>query len=129
VAATGDLGAVLDQVVAAAAGRPDRAGWLRRLRDEESARLGHPDRQVVLLLGDGAASFSLLDIDTLVRFKLPVVVIVGTTAAGGWRGPRCSRGSGTTSPPSCAPAPATTRWCAPWAATASTPAAPCSDRR
>jgi acetolactate synthase-1/2/3 large subunit len=47
-----------------------------------AARLAHPDRQVVLLLGDGAAGFSLMDIDTLVRFKLPVVVIVGNNS--GW---------------------------------------------
>jgi acetolactate synthase-1/2/3 large subunit len=47
-----------------------------------AARLAHPDRQVVLLLGDGAAGFSLMDIDTLVRFKLPVVVIVGNN--NGW---------------------------------------------
>ncbi|MEA2670688.1 MAG: hypothetical protein QOG45_908 [Chloroflexota bacterium] len=161
--AAGDLGAVLDLVVAAAerrGARPDRAAWLGRLRDEESAlraretaeleaetspirpgriygelrrrldrdavvigdggdfvsyagrlldthqpgcfldpgpygclgtgagyalaaRLAHPDRQVVLLLGDGAAGFSLLDIDTLVRFRLPVVVIVGNNGCWG----------------------------------------------
>jgi acetolactate synthase-1/2/3 large subunit len=160
--ASGDLGAILDAVVAAAergGTRPDHAAWLARLRDEESAlraretaeleaetspirpgriygelrrrldrdavvigdggdfvsyagrlldtyrpgcfldpgpygclgtgpgyalaaRLAHPDRQVVLLLGDGAAGFSLLDIDTLVRFNLPVVVIVGNNS--GW---------------------------------------------
>jgi acetolactate synthase-1/2/3 large subunit len=160
--AAGDLGVILDRVVAAAerrGTRPDHQTWLGRLRDEESAlrsretaeleaetspirpgriygelrrrldrdavvigdggdfvsyagrlldtyqpgcfldpgpygclgtgagyalaaRLAHPDRQVVLLLGDGAAGFSLLDIDTLVRFKLPVVVIVGNN--GGW---------------------------------------------
>jgi acetolactate synthase-1/2/3 large subunit len=48
-----------------------------------AARLAHPDRQVVLLLGDGAAGFSLLDIDTMVRFKLPVVVIVGNNGCWG----------------------------------------------
>ncbi|HEV7888751.1 MAG TPA: acetolactate synthase [Acidimicrobiales bacterium] len=42
-----------------------------------AARLAHPDRQVVCLLGDGAAGFSLMDVDTLVRHGLPVVMIVG----------------------------------------------------
>ncbi len=48
-----------------------------------AARLAHPDRQVVLLLGDGAAGFSLLDVDTLVRFGLPVVIVVGNNACWG----------------------------------------------
>jgi len=161
--ASGDLGAILDAVVASAerqGTRPDHGRWLARLRDEESAlrasetaeleaetspirpgriygelrrrldrdavvigdggdfvsyagrlldtyrpgcfldpgpygclgtgpgyaiaaRLAHPDRQVVLLLGDGAAGFSLMDLDTLVRFKLPVVVIVGNNSCWG----------------------------------------------
>ena len=38
---------------------------------------GRPDRQVFLLLGDGAAGFSLMDFDTLVRHQAPVVAIVG----------------------------------------------------
>lgn len=42
-----------------------------------AARLARPDAQVVALLGDGAAGFSLLDVDTLVRHRLPVVMIVG----------------------------------------------------
>jgi acetolactate synthase I/II/III large subunit len=42
-----------------------------------AARLAHPDRQVVALLGDGAAGFGLLDVETLVRHQLPVVMIVG----------------------------------------------------
>ena len=41
-----------------------------------AARLAHPSRQVVLLLGDGALGFSAMDFDTLVRFRLPVVAIV-----------------------------------------------------
>lgn len=41
------------------------------------ARLARPSAQVVLLLGDGAAGFSLMDVDTLVRHRLPVVLIVG----------------------------------------------------
>jgi acetolactate synthase-1/2/3 large subunit len=42
-----------------------------------AARLAHPDRQVFLLLGDGAAGFSLMDFDTLVRHNAPVVGIIG----------------------------------------------------
>ncbi|MFN2463772.1 MAG: acetolactate synthase [Candidatus Dormibacteria bacterium] len=48
-----------------------------------AARLAHPDKQVVLLLGDGAAGFSLMEFDTLVRHRLPVVAIVGNNAAWG----------------------------------------------
>src|SRR5918999_1808171 len=42
-----------------------------------AARLAAPSAQVVLLLGDGAAGFSLMDADTLVRHGLPVVMICG----------------------------------------------------
>ena len=38
---------------------------------------GRPARQVFRLLGDGAAGFSLMDFDTLVRHEAPVVAIVG----------------------------------------------------
>jgi len=37
----------------------------------------------VLLLGDGAAGFSLMDVDTLVRHRLPVVMIVGNNGVWG----------------------------------------------
>jgi acetolactate synthase-1/2/3 large subunit len=47
-----------------------------------AARIARPDAQVVLLLGDGAAGFSLMDADTLVRHRLPVVIICGNN--GGW---------------------------------------------
>ncbi|MCY7373176.1 MAG: acetolactate synthase [Spirochaetaceae bacterium] len=46
------------------------------------ARLARPSAQVVLMLGDGAAGFSLMDVDTLVRHGLPVVIVVGNN--GGW---------------------------------------------
>ena len=46
-----------------------------------AARLARPSSQVVLLLGDGAAGFSLMDVDTLVRHKLPVVMVVGNNSA------------------------------------------------
>lgn len=48
-----------------------------------AARVAHPDRQVVLLLGDGAAGFSLMDVDTLVRLGLPVVMVVGNNGIWG----------------------------------------------
>ena len=41
-----------------------------------AARLARPSSQVVLLLGDGAAGFSLMDVDTLVRHDLPVVMVM-----------------------------------------------------
>jgi acetolactate synthase-1/2/3 large subunit len=47
-----------------------------------AARVARPDSQVLLLLGDGAAGFSLLDVDTLVRHRLPVVMVLGNN--GGW---------------------------------------------
>jgi acetolactate synthase-1/2/3 large subunit len=47
-----------------------------------AARIARPASQVVLLLGDGAAGMSLMDIDTLVRHQLPVVIVVGNN--GGW---------------------------------------------
>ncbi|WP_309647560.1 acetolactate synthase [Nocardioides sp.] len=48
-----------------------------------AARLARPSSQVVLLLGDGAAGFSLMDVDTLVRHNLPVVMIMGNNSAWG----------------------------------------------
>jgi len=47
-----------------------------------AARVARPSAQVVLLLGDGAAGFSLMDADTLVRHGLPVVMVCGNNA--GW---------------------------------------------
>jgi acetolactate synthase-1/2/3 large subunit len=48
-----------------------------------AARLARPRSQVVLLLGDGAAGFSLMDVDTLVRHQLPVVMVCGNNSAWG----------------------------------------------
>ena len=48
-----------------------------------AARLARPSAQVVLLLGDGAAGFSLMDVDTLVRHRLPVVMVCGNNGAWG----------------------------------------------
>lgn len=48
-----------------------------------AARLARPSSQCVLLLGDGAAGFSLMDVDTLVRHRLPVVMVMGNNSAWG----------------------------------------------
>jgi acetolactate synthase-1/2/3 large subunit len=48
-----------------------------------AARIARPDAQVTLLLGDGAAGFSLMDVDTLVRHDLPVVMVMGNNSAWG----------------------------------------------
>ena len=53
------------------------------LGDAIAARIARPSAQVVLLLGDGAAGFSLMDADTLVRHKLPVVMICGNNGIWG----------------------------------------------
>jgi acetolactate synthase-1/2/3 large subunit len=47
------------------------------------ARLTYPDRQVCVLMGDGAAGFSLMDVESLVRHKLPVVIVVGNNGIWG----------------------------------------------
>jgi thiamine pyrophosphate-dependent acetolactate synthase large subunit-like protein len=41
------------------------------------AKLAHPDRQVCLLLGDGAFGFAGIEFDTLARHGLPVVGVMG----------------------------------------------------
>ena len=48
-----------------------------------AARLARPSSQVVLLYGDGAAGLSLMDVDTMVRHDLPVVMVVGNNGAWG----------------------------------------------
>ncbi len=42
-----------------------------------AAKLAHPERQVVLLLGDGAFGFAGMDFDTLARHGVAVVGIIG----------------------------------------------------
>ena len=48
-----------------------------------AAKLAHPGRQVVLLLGDGAFGFSGMEFDTLVRHGVAVVGIVGNNGIWG----------------------------------------------
>ena len=42
-----------------------------------AAKLAHPDRQVVLMLGDGAFGFSGMEFDTLARHGVNVVAVMG----------------------------------------------------
>jgi acetolactate synthase I/II/III large subunit len=42
-----------------------------------AAKLAHPERQVVLLLGDGALGFAGMELDTLARHGVAVVGVVG----------------------------------------------------
>jgi acetolactate synthase I/II/III large subunit len=42
-----------------------------------AAKLAHPERQVCLLLGDGAFGFAGMEFDTLVRHGIPVVGVMG----------------------------------------------------
>jgi acetolactate synthase-1/2/3 large subunit len=48
-----------------------------------AAGLAHPERQVVLMLGDGAAGFALGDFEALVRHGVDVVAIVGNNGIWG----------------------------------------------
>ena len=47
------------------------------------ARVTYPDRQICVLMGDGAAGFSLMDVESLVRQHLPVVIVVGNNGIWG----------------------------------------------
>ncbi len=47
------------------------------------ARVTYPDRQICVLLGDGAAGFSLMDVESLVRQDLPVVMVCGNNGIWG----------------------------------------------
>jgi acetolactate synthase-1/2/3 large subunit len=42
-----------------------------------AAKLAHPERQVVLLVGDGAFGFSGMEFDTLARHRVNVVAVMG----------------------------------------------------
>jgi acetolactate synthase-1/2/3 large subunit len=45
-----------------------------------AARLLHPERPVFVFQGDGTFGFHAMEIDTCLRYDLPVVVIVGNDA-------------------------------------------------
>jgi acetolactate synthase-like protein len=46
------------------------------------AKLCRPESDVWLLWGDGAAGYSIIEFDTLVRHKIPVIAVIGNDA--GW---------------------------------------------
>ncbi len=48
-----------------------------------AAKLLHPDRPVFVVQGDGSFGLNGMDFDTALRFKLPMVVVVGNDAAWG----------------------------------------------
>src|SRR3954469_7638108 len=48
-----------------------------------AARLAHPDRQVVMLLGDGAFGFAGMEWDTFARHRIPVVGVIGNNGIWG----------------------------------------------
>jgi acetolactate synthase-1/2/3 large subunit len=47
------------------------------------ARVTYPDRQICVLMGDGASGFSLMDVESLARQDLPVVIVVGNNGIWG----------------------------------------------
>lgn len=66
-------------------------GWLRlgplatigsALPNAVPLKMAFPDRPVVMITGDGSLGFYIAELDTLVRYNLPVIVIVGNDA--GW---------------------------------------------
>lgn len=48
-----------------------------------AARALYPDRQIVVMFGDGAIGFSGMELETLVRLNLPVVMVVGNNGIWG----------------------------------------------
>ncbi|MBJ7347310.1 MAG: acetolactate synthase [Thermoleophilaceae bacterium] len=48
-----------------------------------AAKLAHPERQVVMLMGDGAFGFAGMDFDTLARHNIPVVAVIGNNGIWG----------------------------------------------
>jgi acetolactate synthase-1/2/3 large subunit len=68
-----------------------RGGWSRigpmgtigsALPNCIAMQMANPGKPVVMITGDGSLGFYLAELETLVRYKLPVVIIVGND--GGW---------------------------------------------
>ncbi len=66
-------------------------GWLRlgplgtigsALPNSIALQMANPGRPVVMITGDGSLGFYIAELDTLVRYGLPVVIVVGNDA--GW---------------------------------------------
>jgi acetolactate synthase-1/2/3 large subunit len=47
-----------------------------------AARLARPKNQILLLYGDGSFGFNAMELDTAVRLRLPMVIVIGND--GGW---------------------------------------------
>lgn len=69
----------------------ESGGWLRlgplgtigsALPNSLALQLAHPGRRVAVITGDGALGFYIAEMDSAVRHKLPIVLIVGNDA--GW---------------------------------------------
>jgi thiamine pyrophosphate-dependent acetolactate synthase large subunit-like protein len=56
------------------------------------AKVAHPDKQVLVLHGDGSFGMNALELDTAVRFKLPVVTVISLN--GGWSAEEAHRKPG-----------------------------------
>ncbi len=48
-----------------------------------AAQLAHPEKKVLVLFGDGSFGFNGFEFDTAVRFRLPIMSVVGNDAAWG----------------------------------------------
>jgi acetolactate synthase-1/2/3 large subunit len=48
-----------------------------------AAQVAHPDRRVVCVVGDGSVGFNFAEFDTMVRHKLPIVVVINNDAQWG----------------------------------------------
>jgi acetolactate synthase-1/2/3 large subunit len=48
-----------------------------------AAKLKHPDRRVLLIMGDGSVGFNFMEFNTAIRKKLPIVVVIGNDQAWG----------------------------------------------
>jgi acetolactate synthase-like protein len=47
-----------------------------------ASKLVHPEAEIWLLYGDGAAGYSIVEFDTFVRHKIPIIAVIGNDA--GW---------------------------------------------
>lgn len=66
-------------------------GWLRlgplgtigsALPNSIALQMANPDRPVAMITGDGSLGFYIAELDTIVRYNLPIVIVVGNDA--GW---------------------------------------------
>jgi acetolactate synthase-1/2/3 large subunit len=48
-----------------------------------AAKLNHPDRRVLVIMGDGSVGFNFMEFHTAIRKKLPIVVVIGNDQAWG----------------------------------------------